>query len=144
MKMYQKILYYSRLFLFIISLILIFITIKNYVKIGLWGYIFFIIELIYILGMLITILSKREIYKNDLCFNIMHIGTYLYQIILSVRMFTFPLSLLVKESYIFYRNNYIILSVLLLTLIFYSLVLYGDLTINKKRKSSFCELVNKK
>ncbi len=131
MKMYQKVLYYLRLLLLLVSLIFIFLNIKNYLRIGIWGNIFFILEFFYIIAILITILSKRSLYMTDLSFNIMHIGTYLYQIILSIRMVTYPISSLSEGSYSFYRNNCIILSILLLTLIFYSLVLYGEL--NKKK-----------
>lgn len=133
MKKYQKLIYYLRLALFIITLILMFLNISNYIKVGLWGYIFLILEFIYIFAILITILLKRNLYKTDLIFNLMHIGTYMYQIILSIRMFSFKVSSLVKESFIFYRNNYIILSILLAVLIFYSLVLYGELSKQKNK-----------
>lgn len=131
MKSFQKILYYLRLILFIISMFLIFLTIKNYIKIGIIGYLFLVIEFIYIIIILLTILSKRKIYMNDLVFNIMHIGIYIYQTILSIRMFSFKVSLLFKNSLVFYRNNYIVLITLLLTLIFYSVLLYGETS--KKR-----------
>ena len=130
MKTFKKLLYYFRLLLFLISLILMFLTIKNYIRIGLWGYLFFTIEFIYIIAILITLLSKQNIYKTDLIFNIMHIGTYTYQIILSTKMFSFKVSSIVKESFTFYRNNYIILIILLTMLIFYSLVLRSEF--NKK------------
>ena len=95
MKTFKKLLYYFRLLLFLISLILMFLTIKNYIRIGLWGYLFFTIEFIYIIAILITLLSKQNIYKTDLIFNIMHIGTYTYQIILSTKMFSFKVSSIV-------------------------------------------------
>ena len=135
MKFYQKILYYIRLILFIISMVLIFFTLKNYIKMGIYGYIFLCTEFIYIITILLTILSKKELYMWDFVFNIMHIGTYLYQIILSIRMFSFKVSTIIKDSLTFYRNNYIILIVLLLTLIFYSLILYSEVCISKIKKS---------
>lgn len=135
MKRFQKILYYIRLILFIISMIFIFFTLKNYIKLGIYGYIFLSTEFIYILILLLTILSKKELYISDFVFNIMHIGTYLYQIILSIRMFSFNVSSIIKDSLIFYRNNYIILTVLILTLIFYSAVLYSEVDIKKIKKS---------
>lgn len=127
MKTKHKILYYLRLLLFAITLILMFVTIENYIRVGLFGYLFFILEFIYIISVLITILSKKKIYKTDFVFNIMNIGTYIYQIILSSRMFSFKVSTLVKESFSFYRNNYIILIVLLVTLIFYTIILNSDI-----------------
>lgn len=131
MKRYQKILYYFRLILFIISLILMFLTLKNYIKIGIFGYVYLWIEFVYIVTIILTFLSKREIYKNDLVFNIMHICTYLYQIIMIIRMSHYKVSILIKDSILFYRNNYIILTVLLLTLIFYNIILYNDLSKNR-------------
>lgn len=132
MKLFPKILYYLRLILFLTVLIIIFITIKNYIKIGLWGYLFLIMEFIYIIVILLTILSKNKIYQEDLLFNIMHIGTYIYQLILSYKMFTFKISSLVLNSYRFYRNNYIILIILLFILMFYTILLYKDLLKNNK------------
>lgn len=135
MKLFPKILYYLRLFLFLTVLVLIFINIKNYIKVGLWGYIFLTMEFIYITLILFTILSKRKIYQEDLVFNIMHIGSYMYQLILSFKMFSFKLSTLVLNSYKFYRNNYIILSILLFVLIIYTIALYDDYNnkeLNKK------------
>lgn len=131
MKKFQKILYYLRLTLFIVSLILIFLTIKNYIKVGIWGYIFFIMEFLFIISILFTILSKRQTYVDDLSFNIMHIGTYIYQMIVTIRMQTYELTSIIPESYIFYRNNYIIISILLGALIFFTGLLYND-QYNKK------------
>lgn len=127
MKTFNKVLYNLRIILFIVSLVCIFLTMKNYIKIGLWGYIFFLIEFIYICTILFTILSKKKIYLKDLSFNIMHLGTYLYQIIISFRMYDFKVSSLVNESFVFYKNNFIILSVLLITLIFYTIIMNNDL-----------------
>jgi len=43
MKNMKKVLYYVRMILFVLSLIFIFSAIKTFTKVGLWGYIFFII-----------------------------------------------------------------------------------------------------
>lgn len=126
MKKFQKILYYVRLIFFLISLIFLFLTIKNYIKVGFWGYFFIIMEFCFIISILFTMLSKKKIYMTDLSFNIMHIGTYIYQTILFIRMQTYELTSLIPESYIFYRNNYIILSILLGSLIFFTIVLYVE------------------
>ena len=131
MRPYQKILYYIRFILFIASMILIFFTLKNYIKLGIYGYIFLCIEFIYIITILLTMLSKKELYMSDFVFNIMHIGTYLYQIFLSIRMFSYKVSIIIKDSLSFYQNNYIILTILIITLIFYSVVLYGELSVKK-------------
>jgi len=130
-RLYQKILYYIRLILFITTMILIFFTMKNYIKIGMYGYIYLFIEFAYIITIILTMLSQRKIYMCDFVFNIMHIGTYLYQIILSIRMFSFKVSFVITDSLSFYQNNYIILIILLITLIFYSIVLYSELSEKK-------------
>lgn len=132
MNVYQKGLYYLRITMFNITLVLIFLTLKNYLRIGFLGYLFLLIEFVYIIIVLMTILSKKKLFKTDLAYNIMHLGTYLYQIILTSRMFSFKVSTLVKESFQFYRNNAVILNILLAILIFYSFVLYKDLCQKKK------------
>lgn len=124
MKTSRKILYYIRLSFFIITLIFVFLNIKNYLKVGITGYIFFIMEFAYIIILLLTILSKRKVYVTDLSFNIMNLGTCVYHSIVTYRMYTYKLTTLVPYSYRFYRNNYIILSILLAILIFFAYVVY--------------------
>jgi len=126
MKNMKKVLYYVRMILFVLSLIFIFSAIKTFTKVGLWGYIFFIIEFIYIILMILTLLSHDKRYKNDISFNVMHIGAYLYQIIVSIKTFQFKMSTALIDSYLFYRNNCIIMIALLISLICY-IVLHGAL-----------------
>lgn len=135
MKHFIKILYYLRMILFPITLILLFITMKTYIKVGLWGYLFFVVEFVYIFMMILTFLAKNNQFKNDVSFNIMHIGTYIYQIIVAVRTFNFRISSLLLDSYLFYRNNCIIMFILLITLIIYTAILYSELNIKKKKSS---------
>lgn len=129
---YKQILYYLRLLLFITSMIFIFLTIKNYIMSGIIGYLFFIVEFLYIIVILITLLSKKSIFINDKVFNGMNIGIYLYQIIISIRVFSFPISRLIPGSINFYRVNYMILIALLTILIIYSFVIKNES--NKKSR----------
>lgn len=133
MKKSYKILYCFRLVLFIISMIFIFLTIKNYMRIGIWGYLFFIVESLYVIVILITMISKKDIYMKDSLYNSMHIGTYIYQIIISHRTISFPASSLLNGSFIFYQNNYIIIISLLIILIIYSFFIKDDKVIKKSR-----------
>lgn len=133
MKKGFVILYYLRLTLFIVSMIFIFLTIRNYMRTGIWGYLFFTFEFLYIITMLITILSKKNIYIKDCVYNCMHIGTYIYQIIISHRTISFPVSSLLSGSFKFYRNNYFIIISLLIILIIYSFFIKDD-KLNKKSR----------
>ena len=132
MKKIDEILYYSRLSLFIISLIINFLMIGTFVKVGLFGYIYLFFEFIYISVIITMILSKKKRYKNDTAFNTMQIGTYIYQSIVYIRTFSWKLSSFSIDSYNFYRNNCIILSVLVIVILFYAFAINGESKINNK------------
>lgn len=134
MKLLRKILYYTRIVLFILTLFLLFFTLNNYIKVGWSGYLFLGIVFIYIVVSLMTLLSKKKVFKNDFMYNFMQIATYIYQVILTIKMFSFNVSLLVKESIIFYRNNYLILSILLISLIIYTCILNFEEKVNIELK----------
>jgi len=136
MKNMKKVLYYVRMILFVLSLIFIFSAIKTFTKVGLWGYIFFIIEFIYIILMILTLLSHDKRYKNDISFNVMHIGAYLYQIIVSIKTFQFKMSTALIDSYLFYRNNCIIMIALLISLICYIVILCNFFDNKKKSRKN--------
>jgi len=86
--------------------------------------------------MILTLLSHDKRYKNDISFNVMHIGAYLYQIIVSIKTFQFKMSTALIDSYLFYRNNCIIMIALLISLICYIVILCNFFDNKKKSRKN--------
>lgn len=106
--------------------------IKTFVKVGIIGYLYLLIEFIYIISIILMILSKKEKYQNDLAFNIMQIGMYIYQGIVFIRTLNLSITSIALSNYVFYRNNCIILIILIITLFFYLFAINKE--VNQKKE----------
>ena len=122
-KKEKRVLFYIRIIVFIISLIIDFLLIRAINNFGLHGFIFLTMELIYIIFVIYSLLikSKECMYSN--AFNIMQIGAYIYKIIIFIQTTYFKNLFLFEENIKIYRGNFILLSVLLLFIIFYEILL---------------------
>lgn len=125
----KKIIYITRLIFFILHMLMLFMLLGNITYIGLIGYLFLIVDAIYIIVVIKELLSKNLIYQKDLYYNIMQLGLFAYITVLWSKLY-FNNNLYTKEFVAYLKNNYIILMVLLIFLIFYNLCL-----VNKKRKT---------
>lgn len=124
----KKIVYYLRILLFILYLIIMFLLIDKIYRPNFITTLFFLLNLIYSFLVILTILSKKEVFKNMISYNILHICIYFYTMILYViSSSNTPLDVINNEVY--YRNNFIMIGILLIGLIGYSLVL------NKENKN---------
>ena len=124
----KKLIYYLRILLFIVYLVILFLLIDTIYRPNFFATLFFILNLIYSFLMILTILSKKEIFKNTISYNILNIGVSLYTILLYIiSSSNTPLDVINNEIY--YRNNFIMIGILLIGLIGYSLGL------NKENKN---------
>ena len=78
----KRILYYLRIILFIIYLIGIFLLIDNLYKSNFFSILYFSLNLIFSFITILSILSKKNIFKENITYNILNIGIYLYTIML--------------------------------------------------------------
>ena len=125
----KKLIYYTRIIFFTIYLILLFLLIDNLYNSELFVNIYFILNIFYSFIIILSIISKKNIYKTSYSYNLINIGFYIY---------TFIIYLIVKDvtrlniltDFVYFRNNYIMLSILLIGLIFYTLS--TNLDYNKK------------
>jgi len=120
--MIKKIFYYSRIILFMLYIIAMFLLIDKIFKPNFFSTMFFVLNLFYSIIIILTIVSKKKVFKDSYSFNILNIGFYsyifmLYKIVISNSF----LDILNNETY--FRNNYIMLGILLIGLIIYSLSL---------------------
>ena len=120
MKKIEKIFYYLRMVFFIITLFLTFLLIQNITQVGLTGYIYLVIFMIFTLMTIYEVLTQKKIYQKDLIYNIMYIGFTLYLGLIVFK--TYYDKIVVMDNTIKYFNlNYLILSILLIILKFYKI-----------------------
>lgn len=118
MKKNEKIFYYLRMIFFVISLILTFMLIQNIMQVGVVGYIYLTIFILYAFLMIWQVLSQKKYYKKDIVYNLMQVGFSLY---LGVIVFkTYYDKIVVMDNTIkYFMVNYIILSILLVIMSIY-------------------------
>lgn len=121
MKELSRIIYKIRIILFVIHLLMLYMMIDNIIYIKMFGYLFLLLDIIYVIRVIIELLSKKSLYKKDIYYNIMQIGLYTYIGVLWYRL-TFG-SAFSKELLLYLKTNYIILSILFLFLFIYSTTL---------------------
>ncbi len=126
----KKIIYYLRMTLFTIYLITLFLLIDNFYNINIITSIYFILNIVYSLIIILSILSKKKIFKNPISYNILNIGIYIYTIVIYI-ITSSKTKLEIMNNNLYFNNNFIMLSILLLGLSIYSLYLNNTLD-NKK------------
>ena len=123
----KKIIYYLRIVLFTLYLIEMFLLIDKIYKANFICTLYFILNFLYAFIMILTMLSKKKIFKETISYNILNIGIYIYSfMLLKITYSNTTLDILSNEIY--FRNNFIMLSILLIGIIIYSLI------INKESK----------
>ena len=122
-----KLLYYLRIVVFIIHLVIVFNLLYITLRMSYFGTIFLTIEFIYSINVLIEMVGSKLRYKKDYIYNIMNLCYFGYLISFYIK---------IKSNYLtpylsfnFLRNNYIVLSILLVLLIIYSKII-----VNKRQE----------
>lgn len=123
----KKGIYYLRIVLFVFYLVIMFLLIDKIYKPNFFCTLYFILNFIYSFIMILSILSKKKIFKETISYNLINIGIYFYSfMLLKITYSNTTLDILSNEIY--FRNNFIMLSILLIGIIIYSLI------INKESK----------
>ncbi len=121
----KKIIYYFSVILFTIYLFIMFLLINKLYKTSILSIIYFIINIIYSIFIILTILSKKNIYKISLSYNILNIGVYIYTFML-YKITTSNTTLDIINNQIYFNNNYIMISILLIGLTVYTIILNNE------------------
>ena len=117
----KKTIYIIRNIFFIIHFLLLYDIIGTMWQVKPLIYFFFVIHFIYVLNIIIEILSKNDVYKNDLIYNVMQLGVYIYVFTIFYRIhFTHVFYMAETASY--FKINFGILSFLLIFLLIYSCI----------------------
>ena len=121
----KKFLYYLRILLFITYLIIMFLLIDKIYLSNFISTLYFVLNLLYSIIIILTILSKKEIFKTTISYNILNIGIYLYTILLfKITSTNTTLDIINNQTY--FQNNFIMISLLVIGLSCYSLILNND------------------
>ena len=92
-----------------------------------FGIIYLILEIIYIIVIITQLLGAKLRYKREIIYNCMQIGFYIYLILFFIKIRTNYIT--PSLSFIFLRNNFIVLSILLVIIMIYSKII-----VNKRQE----------
>ncbi len=121
MKKLANIIYWVKLILFVLNFYFIFQMLHNILDTGIFGIIFMVLYLVFVIKILFEILSQKKKYKNDIIYNFMQLGFIFYLYIISIK--TCLANVYVTNyTFSYFRINYIILSVLIIFILVYSLL----------------------
>ena len=121
----KKFLYYLRIILFITYLIVMFLLIDKIYLSNFISTVYFILNLLYSIIIILTILWKKEIFKTTISYNVLNMGIYPYTILLfKITSMNTTLDIINNQTY--FQNNFIMISLLVIGLRGYSLILNND------------------
>ena len=127
LELIRNIIYYSRYVLFILHNFIVFQLLYIILRMKAFGIIYLILEIIYIIVIITQLLGAKLRYKREIIYNCMQIGFYIYLILFFIKIRTNYIT--PSLSFIFLRNNFIVLSILLVIIMIYSKII-----VNKRQE----------
>lgn len=127
LELVKNIIYYSRYILFILHNFVVFQLLYIILRMKVFGIIYLILEIIYIIVIITQLLGAKLRYKREIIYNCMQIGFYIYLILFFIKIRTNYIT--PSLSFIFLRNNFIVLSILLVIIMIYSKII-----VNKRQE----------
>ena len=126
-EIFSKILYVIRTITFIIHIFLMFNLLYITLRMSYMGIILLIIDIFYILMILVQMIGSKLRYKRDIIYNFMNISYFVYLLVLFIKIKSNYITPYI--SYIYLRNNYIILTVLIVIM-----MVYSKIVVNKRQE----------
>ncbi len=127
LELIRNIIYYSRYILFILHNFIVFQLLYIILRMKAFGIIYLILEITYIIVIITQLLGAKLRYKREIIYNCMQIGFYIYLILFFIKIRTNYIT--PSLSFIFLRNNFIVLSILLVIIMIYSKII-----VNKRQE----------
>ena len=119
MKKLSKIIYIIRILLFVINFYFMFVMLENILDTKIFGIIFLVLYMLLIIKVFIELLIKKDLCKEDIIYNIMQTGVYLYILVMSIKTMVYNIHV-TKITYGYFRTNYLIISILIVFVLIYS------------------------
>ena len=121
MKKFANVIYYIKIILFIAHFYLVFAMLNNILDTKIYGIIFILFYLVFVIKVLMEVLSQNKKHKNDIIYNIMQIGFIAYLIIMSIKTSLVGVYV-TRISVAYFRINYVILSGLVVFILLYNVL----------------------
>ena len=121
MKKLANVIYYIKTLLFVVHFYFIFVMLPSILDTKVFGYIFLIFYFVYIIKTILELLSQKKRYKNDWIYNSMQIGFIAYIVFITLKI-SINKMYVTNITYSYFRNNFIIMSVLIIFILIYSFI----------------------
>ena len=124
--MFNKIIYYLRIISLIFFVIFISLLLKIIFNSGIFGISFLIMCSLFILINIFTVLTRKEIYKKLISYNLISTALTFYLGIIVVKLYTDyrANSLMYTLNYDYFKTNFIIIDLVILGIILNTLFIY--------------------
>ena len=124
--MLKKIAYYLRIISVVLFVIFVCLLLKVIPDCGVYGISFLIMSSLLVLINIFTVLSKKDIYKDLISYNLISTALAIYLGIIVVKLYTYYRvhSLMYNLNYDYFKTNFIIIDLVILGIILNTLFIY--------------------
>ena len=124
--MLKKIAYYLRIISVVLFVIFVCLLLKVILDCGVSGISFLVMSILLVLINIFTVLSKKDIYKDLISYNLISTALAIYLGIIVVKLYTYYRvhSLMYNLNYDYFKTNFIIIDLVILGIILNTLFIY--------------------
>lgn len=124
--MLKKLIYYLRIVSILLFIVFVYLLLDVILDCGIFGISFLVMCSLFILINLFTVLSRKDIYKDLVSYNLIPVALTFYLGIIVVRLYTDyrANSLMYTLNYDYFKTNFIIIDFVILGIILNTLFIY--------------------
>lgn len=124
--MLKKLIYYLRIVSIVLFIVFVYLLLDVILDCGIFGISFLVMCSLFILINLFTVLSRKDIYKDLVSYNLIPVALTFYLGIIVVRLYTDyrANSLMYTLNYDYFKTNFIIIDFVILGIILNTLFIY--------------------
>lgn len=124
--MLKKLIYYLRIVSILLFIVFVYLLLDVILDCGIFGISFLVMCSLFILINLFTVLSRKDIYKDLVSYNLISVALTFYLGIIVVRLYTDyrANSLMYTLNYDYFKTNFIIIDFVILGIILNTLFIY--------------------
>lgn len=124
--MLKRLIYYLRIVSILLFIVFVYLLLDVILDCGIFGISFLVMCSLFILINLFTVLSRKDIYKDLVSYNLIYVALTFYLGIIVVRLYTDyrANSLMYTLNYDYFKTNFIIIDFVILGIILNTLFIY--------------------
>lgn len=124
--MLKKLIYYLRIVSILLFIVFVYLLLDVILDCGIFGISFLVMCSLFILINLFTVLSRKDIYKDLVSYNLIPVALTFYLGIIVIRLYTDyrANSLMYTLNYDYFKTNFIIIDFVILGIILNTLFIY--------------------